>query len=248
MQPQTQVTPNQPLQSNAAGPGAFEEQQIAPKPVLEGANEYEYVTILNPLTVDFWGKVAVTRPVNAPIQISDDGSGGQMTLSEEDVRRNYGLNLRNKDHMGRVNVINRVCIPAGKTINILGSEAQVIVRQLVTEILARENKRLMLADPFQRHQVEQRIVLSRRSVNDLMDGSGPLAVQEQLQGVVDKLNITQEKLVDEPEFPDLRAAASRAATTITSNISNSPNSTRVFVGRPKGSKNRVTGDNASTGK
>lgn len=226
------------VNSKAAGPGVEIDQGSAPKPVLEGASEYEYVTILNPLSVDFWGKVAITRPVNAPINISDDGSGGQMTLNEADVRRNYGLNLRNKDHIGRVNVINRVCIPAGQTINVLGSEAQVIVRQLVTEILSREGKKLMLADPFQRHEVEQRVVLSRRSVNDLMDGSGPMAVQEQLRGAVDKLNV-EEKMIDEPAFPDLTAAAERAANTITNDLPDSGDKTRLFVGGAKERKTRT---------
>lgn len=225
--------------SNApAGPGAQEDVQIAPKPLLEGASEYEYVTILNPLSVDFYGKVAITRPANVPFEVGKDASGGQVTLNESDVLRNYGLNLKNKDHMARINVINRVHIPAGKTLNLLGNEAQVVCRQLVNEIMQREGKRLMLADPHQRSLVEQRIVLSRRSVNDIL-GEGPMAVQEQLSGAVDKLN-TENKPDDTTEFPDLTSAANRAATALTDGAGDSQPPSRVFVGRPKGSKNKVS--------
>lgn len=234
MQPQTNL-------SNApAGPGAIEETTVAPKSVLDGASEYEYVTILNPLSVDFYAKVAITRPVNAPLEVRDDGSGGQMTLSESDIQRNYGLNLRNKDHVGRVNIINRVHIPAGKTINLLGNEAQVVCRQIVNEILQREGKKLMLADPHQRRLVEDRIVLSRRSVNDLMDGSGPMAVQEQLQGAVDGLNAKQEMITDEQEFPELTKPSEPTTRVTGNNTVGNQQPTRIFVGRPRGSKNRTT--------
>lgn len=230
----------QPNLSNApAGPGAIEEAQVAPKPVLEGANEYEYVTILNPLSVDFYAKVAITRPANMPMEIRNDGSGGQMTLSEQDVQRNYGLNLRNKDHVGRVNIINRVHIPAGKTINLLGNEAQVVARQLVTEIMQRENKRLMLADAYQRNLVEQRIVLSRRSVNDILDGNGPVQVQEQLQDAVTNLNTAQELITDEPAFPELTVAPNGATTNFGQDITIGKPNDPIFVGKARKVNSRV---------
>lgn len=232
------MNPQANLSNAPAGPGAQEDVQIAPKPLLEGASEYEYVTILNPLSVDFYAKVAVTRPANVPFEVGKDMSGGQVTLNESDVMRNYGLNLKNKDHMARVNVINRVHIPAGKTLNLLGNEAQVVCRQLVTEIMQREGKRLMLADPHQRNLVEQRIVLSRRSVNDIL-GDGPMAVQEQLSGAVEKLN-KESTSDDTTEFPDLTSAATRAATTLRDNTGDSPKPARVYVGRAKGSKNKVS--------
>lgn len=245
------MNPQANLSNAPAGPGAQEDIQIAPKPLLEGASEYEYVTILNPLSVDFYAKVAITRPANVPFEVGKDASGGQVTMNESDVMRNYGLNLKNKDHMARVNVINRVHVPAGKTLNLLGNEAQVVCRQLVTEIMQREGKRLMLADPHQRNLVEQRIVLSRRSVNDIL-GAGPMMVQEQLSGAVDKLNTVEDaKYNDTTEFPDLTSAANRAATTLADTTGDSPNPTRVYVGRTKGSKNKVSKaggtDTSSTG-
>lgn len=194
--------------NSPAGPGAIEDAQIAPNPLLQGASVYEYITLRNPLPVEFVGKVAITMPVNAPVRIGQDNSGGQVTLSESDVLRNYGLTLKNKDHTGRVNIVNRVHIPAGKTINLLGNEAQVVCFQLVSEIMQRAGQRLMLADPHARNVVEQQVIVGRSSVNDILDGKGPIAVQEQLRGAVDDLN-NKQVVTDESEFPDLNIKPTR---------------------------------------
>jgi hypothetical protein len=168
--------------------------------MLEGASEYEYVTILNPLSVDFVGMVGTTRQANTPFTIHNPTTS---TRSESDVVRNYGLDLKNPSHTGRINIVNRVPIPSGKTINLLGNEAQVVVRQLVTEILAREGKKLHIADPTARHEVEKRIIITRRNVNDIL-GSGPINVQDQLKDAVDSLNA--QEAPSEPEFPTLSIA------------------------------------------
>lgn len=190
--------------STAVGPGSILDQGIAPKPLLEGASEYEYVEILNPLPVDFVGLFAVTRPVRAPVRVSQHPSLPSSTKNADDVTRNYGLDLNNQDHPGKANIQSRITIPAGQTMRILGNEAQVIIRQLVNEIMQREGKSLMLADPYQRSLVEAQVVRNRQSVSDLL-GTSPVTVHEQIQTAIDKSN-----LADSEEFPDFKEEHEKA--------------------------------------
>jgi hypothetical protein len=98
------------------------------------------------------------------------------------VRQLYGLELRNPAHIGKANITNKVPIKSGQTVRLLGNEAQVVVRQLVNEIMSREGNKLLLADPFARRAVEERIIISRGNVADVL-GRNPITVQEQLQAV-----------------------------------------------------------------
>lgn len=148
------------------GPGSLQQQEEAPKPTLEGASEYEYVTVLNPLEDDFAVRVAQDIPVNMPMEIR---SKTGMIREEGDVVRNYGLDLRNPDFKGRKHMVNDTIIRSGETINFKGNEAQVAVRQLVNEILQREGKKRLMADPNLRREVEARIIKHRGTVQDLMD-------------------------------------------------------------------------------
>lgn len=198
-----------PLPNNTAGPGAIIEQGEAPKPLLEGASEYEYVTVLNPLSVDFVGLVGVSRPANMPFQIRKDGMTSTVTENEQDMVRNYGMSLKNKDHTGRISVQNRVVIPSGKTVNLLGNEAQVIVSQLVDEIMQRRRQNLLLADPNARRNVEEEVVISRRGVNDLL-GRGPITVQEQLRDAVEATNQEDNR---GPEFPEISTTPDQPTIT-----------------------------------
>lgn len=184
--------------NQAAGPGAIEDQGVAPRPLLEGASEYEVVTVFNPLSVDFIGQVGQSKPVNMPFEVRRDGVTSTITNDENGVRSNYGLNLKNPDHQAKMPIVNKIRIPSGQTINLLGNEAQVIVRQLTNEIMQREGKRLMLADPTARYEVEVRIVRTRRSVEEAI-GSAPQSVQSQLKDSVTKLNERD----NEQEFPGL---------------------------------------------
>jgi|ERR1043165_1672980 hypothetical protein len=186
-------------QSNkAAGPGAIVENTAEPGSTLDGASEYEYVTIFNPLSVDFVGQVGQSKPVNVPFQIRRDQHTAVVSTSEAAVQQNYGLSLKNKDHAAKMPIVNRIVIPSGQMRNILGNEAQVIVRQLVNEILQREGNKLHLADPHQRRLVEARVIRTRKSVEEIL-GTAPQAISDQLQGAIDKSNEQQ----DEQEFPDL---------------------------------------------
>ncbi len=175
------------LSNVPAGPGAIPDQGIAPKPLLEGASEYEYVTIHNPLQVDFTGVVAQTRPVDMPFEIRKDGVTSVSTNTESDVARTYGLSLKNPDHQGKGHIQNYVKIESGKTINLLGNEAQVIVRQLVNEIMSRQGQELLLADAYARNLVEQQVIIRRSGLNEIL-GQAPQTIQTQLQGAVDNLN------------------------------------------------------------
>lgn len=193
--------------SNApAGPGAAEDSGISPDAALDGADEYEYVTVHNPLSVEFIGQVGISRPINVPFQVRRSPEMNTLTRSEEDVARNYGLDLKNKDYPAKVHLTQKVHIPAGQTVNLLGNEAQVVVRQLVNEIMQRDGMRLMVHDKYQRSLVEGRVIIARRSVNDILGSQGLTTVQTQLQNAVNELNkqeVTTDGTTTEQPFPSL---------------------------------------------
>lgn len=176
-----------------AGPGAIQDIDVSPKPSLEDATEYEFVTILNPLTDDFAIAVAQDVPVNLPFEIRKDGYTSTISNTESDVRSTYGLALKNSDHQARKRIINNAIIRAGKTINLKGSEAKVAVRQLVNEIIQREGKKQFLTDPVKRKEVEDRIIISRGSIQELMDGN-LRSTRQQVDEVISKSN----EVEDEP--------------------------------------------------
>lgn len=185
------------MNPQAAGPGSVETTLIAPSPLLEGATDSELITILNPLTVDFVGLIGLDKPIDTPFQIRKTVGAEGVSQTESDVRSNYGLTLKNKDHTSRMSITNKVVIPSGKTYNLQGSAAKVVVFQLVNEIMQREGNHLKLADPNARHEVEQRVIISRGRIADLL-GNDPLSVQQQINQAVNKANETN----DEEEFPD----------------------------------------------
>lgn len=218
--------------TRAAGPGAIEDAALDVKPLLEGASEYEYVEILNPLSVPFVAKFGVTRAVRGDIRIVTNRETPTVTNDENDIRRNYGLDLRNKDHTGKANIVNRVTIDPGHTIRVLGNEAQVIVNQLVTEIMQRRGKRLQLADPTQRNIVEQEIIRRRDSVESIL-GRSPMSVQDQLHDVVNSSNGQQEV-----EFPDATIKDIHEETTDSSGSDSSGRDSRELPEQPKRSAGR----------
>lgn len=177
-----------------AGPGSIPDEGVAPKSLLDGASQYEFVDLLNPLSVEFIGMFGVERPSSAPVTVSAVQGRG-VTKSEQDVRTNYGLDLRNPDHQGRANIVNRISIPSGRTVRLLGNEAQVVIKQLVNEIMSREDRKILLADPTARREVEERIVVFRGSVADYL-GQAPKSVNDQLQEV-------KKEDVHEEQFPNL---------------------------------------------
>lgn len=215
------------------GPGAVQDQSQDIKSTLEGASEFEYVTILNPLTDDFAVRVAQDVPVNTPFNISKDTSGKTqaITRTEQDARQVYGLTLKNPDFQGRRHIVNDTIIKAGQTINLKGNEAQVAVRQLVNEILQREDNKRLLADPNLRRKIEDRIIIGRGMVQDLMD-AGIRTPQNQVDDAIKRSN----EVRDEVAFPGLNQGATgqdQGPRTEIVDPQNDGQSPRRKVGRPK---------------
>jgi hypothetical protein len=148
------------------GPGAQQDITEDVPSLLEDATEFEYVTILNPLTDDFAVRVAQDIPMNLPVEIRAKTG---LVQSASDVVRSYGLDLKNPDFKSRKHVYNDTVIAAGHTKRFKGNEAKVAVRQLVNEVLQRRGNKRLMADPTLRRQVEEEIVVERGNVQDLMD-------------------------------------------------------------------------------
>jgi len=206
------------------GPGATQEQVTDVKPLLDGASEYEYITIFNPLSDDFAVRVAQDIPVNMPMNIR---AGTALVQNDQDVTRNYGLSLKNPEFQGRKHIHNDTIIRAGQTINLKGNEAQVAVRQLVNEILQREGNKRLMADPNLRHQVEERIIQGRGSVQDLMDAN-LRTTRSQIDDAINKSN----EVENEVAFPGLSQKDSSPGTEIVDPAGNGESQRRP-VGRPK---------------
>lgn len=187
------------------GPGAQQEVISDRAGLLDGANDFEYITILNPLTDDFAVRVAQDIPVNMPVEIRDKTG---LIQSSGDVTRTYGLDLKNPDFKSQKHISNDTVIKAGETINLKGSEAQVAVRQIVNELLQREGKQRMMMDPEVRRRAEERVIISRGSIQDLMDGR----IQSQTAQIDAAINKSNE-VQDGQAFPDLTETAGGDQTT-----------------------------------
>jgi len=181
--------PNQ----RAEGPGAVSDTTSDVKPLLEGATENEYAEILNPLSVPFIGRVASSRPIQTSVRVVVNSQTPTMTRTEEDIRRNYGLDLNNPDHPSLGHVSQSVEIKPGATVRLPGNEAQVIIRQLVNVIMAKEGKKLFMGDPHARKEVEERIVIKRGSLSEFF-GTESVNIREEINKDLET--------ADEPEFPE----------------------------------------------
>lgn len=179
------------------GPGALIDDSIAPKPMLDDASDFEYVTILNPLPDDFYVQVAQDVPVNVPMTLRAPTA---MTQTARDVAQQYGLgNLVGPDHKARKPIFNRAMIPAGQTMNFKGNEAQVVVKQVVNELLQREGKKRMMYDPTVRHEAEERVIVRRGTMQEIMDKQ-LITPQQQMNDAITKSN---EAPHEEVAFPGL---------------------------------------------
>lgn len=192
------------------GPGTQSQVTEDPQSLLAGASEYEYITLLNPLTDDFAIMVAQDIPVNMPFSISKDTSGrtAQTTFTERDVAQTYGLSLKNPDFIGRKHISNSVIVLAGQTINLKGNEAQVALRQIVNELMQREGNTRLMSDPTLRREAEQRVIQKRGSIQDLMDTSLQ-SPQSQMNEAIRRSNEVQ----NDQSFPGLSQSATETAPT-----------------------------------
>lgn len=179
------------------GPGSVQEELVRPDPVLQGASQYEVVKVHNPLTDDFVVQVAQSIPFDVQFQINN--TEGKQPLSETDVTRTYGVNLRGPDQtqVSKKHVLNKTIIKAGQSMNFRGDIAQVAVRQLVNEIMQQRNQTKFMADPVQRNLVEKEIIISRGTMEDLMNNNLQ-SVDTQINQAVEKLNENTEE-----SFPGL---------------------------------------------
>lgn len=212
------------------GPGAEVEQATGIEPLLNGITDFEYVTVLNPMTDDFAVKVAMDVPVSMPYTArTQDG----VTINENQISQTYGVGMRGPDFKGKQHLSTSMVIRAGETYNFKGPEALVAVRQLVNEIMQRDGNQRLQSDPQLRNQVEQKIIISRGSVQDIMDRN----LQSPLSQISDAITKSNEvSHGNEQPFPGLRGQATEKgqSTTVTdpnpgSGVTYSPKR----VGRPK---------------
>lgn len=198
------------LPEQEIGPGSVAEAAVDVKPMLEGASDLEYVELLNPLSGTFVARVGVTKPTHATTTISRDINGRQ--LSEQDVANTYGITLTNKDVVGRMHIENQVRIGSGKTVRLMGDQAQVVIRQLTNEIMQRESKSLMMADPTARNVVEQRIIIRRGNVAQDLLGQQPVSVRDQLKQAVEESNEEFPELINQRTEPVTKASGDSTGT------------------------------------
>lgn len=184
------------------GAGTIGQEEIAPRPALEGASEYEYVTLTNPLPFKFKGKVAQSRPVNAPIRIVN---GAERGVDEASLKQ-AGLDLRNADHPSNAHVVNIIEIESGASINLRGDEAQVIIRQLVNELMAYEGQTLRIGNAAYRKSAEERIITGRKSIDDLL--GAPKSEREMVDEALAKKN-------EEVAFPTMTPTTATEKSGIT---------------------------------
>lgn len=183
------------VEEAAIGPGTAIQGQVDPPSLLEGVEEYDYVEVLNPLSVTFIARTALTTDIKAPMRVSPNNEAAPgLTKSEADIRQVYGFDLRAQaQKAGKTHIITDIPIASGQTLNLMGREAKVVVQQLVTAYLQREGKQHLVANKFERLQVEQRIVQRTGQMRDIL-GKSPLSIQEQMNTALKHMN-------DEPVAP-----------------------------------------------
>lgn len=204
------------------GPGSVTEQGVRPDPTLQGASQYEVVKILNPLSDDFSIQVAQTRPVDVPYTIKP-GEPGKENMTESEAGTKFGLSLRGPDqHMAsKKHIINRTVIKAGTSMNFSGDVAQVAVKQLVDYIMQKEGQKKFMADPVRRKEFEDRIIMARGSMDDLMNNSLQ-TVESQISQAIEKSNEVQ----NEEAFPDIDSGDGRPESSPTVSDSDKAESSR----------------------
>lgn len=197
----------------AVGPGSIPEQSVDPKPLLEAVGDFNFVEILNPLSVTFIGQAALTTNIQAPMPVGPNNpDGGGQTHNENDIRQIYGFDLRSQaQQSGKTHILNRISIESGKTVRLLGGEAKVVLGQLVNVYMQRIGKGHLLANAHERNIVEKELV---QRVGDLRTAmaAAPLSVQQQLKSALDSMEDqplgTAAGVANETEeFPGLNNAA-----------------------------------------
>lgn len=220
----------------AVGPGAISHKHDDQPSKLDGVTEYEWVDLYNPLTVTFSAQVASSRPVNAPVKVYQSQGLQSGIRTESDLATQYGLTgFKNPDHPSNVHVPHIIEISAGATRRFPGNEAQVVLRQLVGYMLQIEGKGLKLADPFERSNMEDRLIRGRGSIQDLME-TPAVSVRDQMSTAIDRSNNNLEPTHASPaptevEFPDVSPSNAPRATA-TADAGRSDASGQAEIGDP----------------
>lgn len=209
------------IDEEVIGPGSLDQEQVDPPSMLESVGEYHFVTVLNPLSITFIGRAALTTNVSVDMPISQNHQNAPgLTKNENDIRQVYGFDLRAQaQQSGKTHIITNIPIASGQTVNLMGREAKVVVGQLVTALLQREGKKQLVANKHERRAAEDRIVRRIGNTQDLL-GDAPLSVQEQLKSALEQLddnplkNVTQTK-GEQDEFPGLNQPSTTPAGTDT---------------------------------
>jgi hypothetical protein len=175
------------------GPGSVQ-QSTYEKPSLDGMGENYYAEILNPLTVTFRGKVASSRPKAVPFDVRISEMTPTVTRTEDDIRRNYGLDLKNADHTSVQHFTQTIDIPPGATIRLPGNEAQVIIRQLVNIMMDKRGQQILKGDSWARKQVENEIIIKTGTMDEFFTA--------QNINVKEVLNRDLNHDAEEEPFPD----------------------------------------------
>lgn len=240
MQPQAskdvevEVMPDAPI--TAVGPGARAQQGPDVPSMLDNVTDYDFVEVFNPLSVTFIAQVASTIPKPAKARIVN--TSGNPDFDERDLSRAGLGNMRTQSPTGSVvHVPHQVPLPAGSTTPLRGSEAKVVVRQLVTEILGREGKTNLLANSFQRSIAEKKVV---RRIGQI-DLSQIMGVDDQIKRQMGNMEVTepsyepQEQTVAPTEelSPEFAGAVAQPTQQSLSESVEQPTADRRSPGRPR---------------
>lgn len=222
------------------GPGLQQERTTVGHSAIEGYDDYRFVEIFNPLPGDFHARVGMTKQIPAKRAKVNIGSGDELeqwseVTTEKDVRREYGIDLRNKmQDNGKMHIRQDVVIRAGETKKFFGGEAQVIVMQMVTAIIQVEGG--SIADSNLRETIEGRIIRSTGDIRQTMT-SIPQSERDQLKVALDQMNdiatveTNEASTSGEIEFAEL-AGATSGDSGQGNQSQPAPDESRKRIGRP----------------
>ncbi len=167
--------------------------QEDPKSLLTNLRQHHIVHVHNPLSEDFTWSVA--RSV-----IHMDSRYRDQFIEK--------LNMRNDSHPTMNHVQQKITIPAGKSMKLPGDAAQVLVKHLVDEVIARGGQKNMQSDPVVRRTYEEQVILN---INDLKTQLSSQSIEEQLEQQLKDLNQEEPKgsiahATTETSFPSLDSA------------------------------------------
>lgn len=190
------------------GPGALPPDGPEQPPLLEGITEAEYAEILNPLSSGFMAQVGVTQSMSAPPRIVN--STGNPRFGEADLARAGVGDLRSLDpNGGKTHIRNQILLPSGRTTRVAGGFAATVMRQLVNYVMQAEGNGHLLADSYQRHLVEERLLMRRGFINDFISTGAPVGTPTE-DPVAAALNEVKEEA-----FPTVRQELKEAVAPTT---------------------------------